>query len=142
MKKLLAVAGMLMLPVLLCADGNYTPALVTSTNTFAGYLYPANSTAIPATTGGVLVGNGSLFNWSNTTVTATTTATSQQILALTSLTSSQIEGASGIIPAATGQIVMCSNCQSTFLCLSTGSANSYQWIAASSSTVQGKQVCN
>ena len=147
MKKLLAVVGLFLLSVLFLvkeakADGNYTPALVVSTVTGQGYSYPAYPQGTATTPiGGVLVTNGSLFNWSNATVSSTSTSTSQQFPGLTSLTLTQIQGASGLIPATTGQLVMCSNCTSSFVCLSSGSVNAYQWVALSSSTATGMTVC-
>lgn len=145
MKKLIVVVGLLMIPALfvchkVMADGTYSPALVVNTSTNQNFLYSTLNSS--QTAAGVLVNSGGgTFNWSNAPVASTTTSTSLQFPGLTSLTVTQIQGASGIIPAATGQLVMCSNCTSSFVCLSTGSANAFQWIALSSSTTSGQTVC-
>lgn len=137
MKKYLVVAGLFVgLAFLLSkdvkADGVYRPDLVTSTNTLQNFLYQY---PVPAT-GGVMVSNGSVFNWSNSTIASTSTSTSQQFPALTRLTVAQIQGASGIIPASAGQLVMCTDCVNNPLCISTGSANAFQWVGVSSTTIQ------
>lgn len=139
MKKLMLI-GLLMFgfSMVVRADGTLQPVL--SPNTTGGqYFFP--TTPAPAV-GGVLVNNGSVgFQWSNATVASTSTTTSQQFPTLANLTLTQIQGASGIIPAATGQIVMCNNCNSALMCISTGSANAFQWVAVSSSTATGATVC-
>lgn len=141
MKKYLALVGLFVIPMLfltknVCADGNYTSVLVTSTNTNQGYLYPAVGLSNVPPVGGLLVQNGALFNWSNTSVTSTNSATSQQFPAFPLLTSAQLNA---LTPATTGQLIVCTNC-ATFnagsigICASSGSVLTGQWIQVSSAT--------
>lgn len=109
MKKLFAVVGFLMISALFLskdskADGNYTPALVTSTTTGQGFLYPVS---VPTAAGSVLVGNGSVFGWSNAVISATTSITTQSFPARPQATLAQLQA---LAPATTGQDVYCSDC--------------------------------
>lgn len=141
MKKLIAVVGLLMIPALfVChkalADGNYSPALVVNTTTNQNFLYSTLNSS--QTTGGSLVNNGGgAFNWSNAPVASTSATTALQFPALTSLTVSQIQGSSGIVPANAGQEVFCNNCAQGPVCISTGATNSFQWVVASGTTTAG-----
>ena len=125
MKKLLAVAVLLALPALLIADGNYTPAMVVSTTTGQGFLYPASTSA--PTAGGVLVSNGGgILNWSNQTSTTTVTGP-----AIQSLTKAQLQA---LTPSTTGQMEYCSNCVQTTVVVSSGSTAAGQWEGLISTT--------
>lgn len=137
MKKWLLGVGLLILPTLLIADGNYQPVL--SPNTTGGnYSYP-NAPA-PAS-GGVLVNNsGTLFNWSNAVVGTTTSLTATQFPALPLLTLAQIQA---LTPYTTGQIVMCTNCTQSPICVSTQSVTQGGWVVASGTATvsQGLLSC-
>lgn len=121
------------------ADGSYvaTPGPVISA-TGQNYSYP-NAQAPAA--GGLLVQNGpsgTLFNWSNAVVTTTTSLTVNQLPTLPSLTLTQLNA---LTPATTGQIVFCSNCTSSSLCVSSGSVAAGSFVAISSATGVNK-ACN
>ena len=134
MKKALVVAGLLLIPALFLskavkADGTYTPALVVNTTSNQGYLYPVTSTTTLPAAGGFLVNNnGGLFNWSNAFIQSTSAATASQLPALPMLTIAQINA---LTPATTGQMVMCSNCTGTNVCVSSGSTQVQQFVAIS-----------
>ena len=106
MKKMLAVAAILTVSALFLtkkamADGNYSPALVVSSVSNQGYLYP--TTASPA--GGVLVSNGGgVFNWGAGVISATNSLTSQAFPAFPSLTLTQL---AALQTPTTGQMAWC-----------------------------------
>lgn len=114
------------------ADGSYATApgpVIAATG--QNYSYPAAQAPAP---GGLLVqngANGTLFNWSNSVVTTTTSLTVNQLPALPSLTLAQLNA---LTPATTGQIVFCSNCASESICISSGSTAVGQFVAISSAT--------
>lgn len=136
-----AVAVLLMLGgYKVFADGNYagaTPGPVVGA-TGQNYSYPSAQAPAP---GGILVQNGpsgTLFNWSNTVNTTTTSLTSNQFPALPILTLAQLQA---LIPSTTGQIAFCSNCVSESVCVSSGSTAVNQFVAISSGTGANK-ACN
>lgn len=142
MKKLLAfvVFGVaLSLSQMARADGNYFPQMVVSTTTNAGFLYQY---PVP-TTPGFLVGNGSIQNWTGSTITSTTTATVQAFPVLPTVTLAQLQA---LTPTAVGQMAMCSNCTRSVVCVSSATAiNSWVIMTATGAfagaTWSGIQAC-
>ena len=136
MKKWLAVVGLLLVPALFMskdarADGNFIPVLVVSSITNQGYLYSNQPSS--SQTGGLLVNNGGgIFNWSNAVVGTTTTATVTQFPALPSLTLAQLQA---LTPSTTGQIVSCSNCVRSEVCVSSGTTQNAWTVFAETGTM-------
>lgn len=127
MKKWMFLAGFLFLCRYAHADGNYYPALVVSSVTQQGFLYQVPTST---NTGGVLTQAGGAFNWSNSVIGATTTATPNQFPAMPAMTLVAIQA---LTPASAGQLVFCYNCASTPLLISTGTTNN-AWVAVSVSS--------
>lgn len=135
MKKMLAVAGLLMISVLFAkevrADGGYTPVLVVSSVTNQGYLYSINPSS--GNTGGFLINNGGgILNWSQSVVASTNSLTVGGFPALSVATIAQL---GALAPATTGQLVMCSNCMSP-LCVSSSTTQG-AWVMVGSTATTG-----
>jgi hypothetical protein len=134
MKKWLVGVGLLVVPALFLskearADGNYSPVLVVSSTSNQGYLYSTSSASV----GGVLVNNGGgAFNWSNQVSTTIITG-----IALQALTQAQTTTTT---PGIAGQLIFCSNCTSSNVCVSSGTGVG-AWVAISTNSVLSK-VCN
>lgn len=142
MKKLLTLSGLILVATLFApkdarADGTSYPTLVVSSVTGQQFSYQ-----VPVSTniGGILVSNGSQFNWANTVTPTTTAATTANFPQLPSLNLAQLRAVS---PASLGQVVICGDCAQTNLCISSGLLSG-AWTAVSSTATGARNVglCN
>lgn len=119
------------------ADGSFVSApgpVVAATG--QNYYYPA---APSPTAGGLLVNDGSLtYRYSNAVIGTTTSLTVLQFPVLPSATLAQLNA---LTASATGQIVYCSNCVNSQLCVSSGTLGVGAWVAVSSGAATGVQHC-
>lgn len=115
------LSGLALYGLKVWADGSFVSApgpVVAATG--QNYYYPAASAP---TAGALLVQDGSLtFRYSNAVIGTTTTLTVLQFPTLPSATLAQLQA---LTPAATGQIVFCSNCVYPMVISSGTTANAW-----------------